>query len=769
MNRFLFTLIIFVMLWPLSLFADGKDEEPKLTNISVAEDSVIAKFSIGDSITFNTNFDSICGGFRERIIESGTKNIIYEAFNSVKNEKGEWVLKFYEEVVLQKEHTYTLEIEGHEVADSKSKAMGKVSVIYIGDGVKEEDFVDDYEYSNIKYLRFSIEDGGELNSLSLNFIDIRFSGEVIIDEERSKIIDEDGLEHNFENIMPHENMDNYWHFIIPLELMLQSTSSITLRIYATDMAGRAVKGNVKDYVGKGGNNYYELTYKCEFGYPILSVSPEEGSYMSLKDFTFSNADGIEIKNGDNEIQLLSSNNEVLASFLADSLKMGANNLSYTYSFEQVFDTVGYFKLKVPEGTFSIGTKKKDNRETLITYEISSKLKSYGLENISPEDGSEVQSLSKIIITFNDIAMPESLGQQKITLTDDSDSIITYAKAIIDENRENHKQCIIELGTVITTPGNYHLYIPAKAFSLGPWGESSSKEMTFDYTIVELTNSVDDITIETIANEENMLHGIKLSFNQYSSVNVVGIKDEQRIGVILTDSLNNEIKAGLRIGQFYNQLIVDQIESKLSTGKYLLHIPANVLILDGNIFKSELILEIDFDLAYDVEIRTEENLDHNLEEIDLVFLKYGIVDLTGGRTTTYHDVTMTDDQNNVVATAQIRIGRQQNNLLVVDNIRTVDSMKDELGEKLGAGNYWLHVPAGIMIFDGETYNKEYVLEIEFSPIVTDAPSTVAQKANGRVRVYNAQGMLTRDVKDPEKALRGLRRGLYIINGKKVLVK
>ena len=102
--------------------------------------------------------------------------------------------------------------------------------------------------------------------------------------------------------------------------------------------------------------------------------------------------------------------------------------------------------------------------------------------------------------------------------------------------------------------------------------------------------------------------------------------------------------------------------------------------------------------------------------------------------------------------------------MVDNIRTADGKK----EKLSYGDYWLHVPADVMIFEDETYDLEFVRKFTFSP--EDAYKLAnASKTNGRVRVYNAQGILTRDEKDTETALRVLRRGIYIINGKKFIVK
>lgn len=883
MNRYIFTLILSAFLMPLSLLAVDKDDEKTLTNISVAEDSLIAKFSIGDSITFNTSFDSICGGFRERIIESGTKNILYEAFNSVKNEKGEWVLKFYEEVVLQKDHTYTLEIEGHEVADSKSKAVGKVSVIYRGNGEKPQEFKDDYEYSNIQYMSFTINDGGELNNYRANFVAIEFSGEVTIDTDKCIIIDEDGNEHAFETIHRLNDLQGCWYqFDIPLKIMLQSTDSIKLHIYAKDAAGRAVKGNLKpgEYNVKGGNDHYVLRYKCELGYPALTISPKEGNYKSLKDFTFSNAQGIEIKNGENEIKLLSSDGAVIASFMPGDLVKGEDNLSFSYSLEQAIDVVGKYTLLVPDSTFAIGTKMKGNKTTSVAYEIGKK---YRLESIDPDDGSEVETLSRIVITFEENAVPEYFNTQKISVTNDEGTLITYAKATTDSNRVNDRQCVIVLDNPVEEPGNYHLNIPANAFALGQWGDHLSQEMTFDYTVKGKPGPVYKYIVSTETNVGKKLERVKIEFPKLAYVDMLDSRTIQYREVTLTDTLNNEIGVGrLSLGDKV-QLFVDSLRyidslkeelgEKPGPGKYKIHVPAGILILSYEIYKQEFVFDIDFDPALDVTARTKEDNKKLLESVDLIFQNYDVVDLIDGRTTPYQDVTLTDSENNVIATAKIGLGRLQNNLLTVDNIRTADGKK----EKLTMGTYRLHVPANIMILDGEIYNKELVVEIEFYPsfdvdvecyadankkldkveltfssfevvdmndsgtdhemMITDdqdhlvatahlnkgnqqnglyldnirdqldeklgngeywlrvpagtliidgksfekdlmlkivfitvaVDGQFASKANGRVRVYSAQGMLTKDEKDAEKALQGLRSGLYIINGQKVMVK
>ena len=125
-----------------------------------------------------------------------------------------------------------------------------------------------------------------------------------------------------------------------------------------------------------------------------------------------------------------------------------------------------------------------------------------------------------------------------------------------------------------------------------------------------------------------------------------------------------------------------------------------------------------------------------------------------------DVKLYEDEtlNNEVATAFLKLGTT-NTALEVDSIQP----------QLSKGKYFLHIPDSILLMNDVLYEKELVLEINFDPATTTAQYANASQNKDRVRVYNAQGMLARDEKDPEKALRGLRRGLYFINGRKILIK
>ena len=519
----------------------------------------------------------------------------------------------------------------------------------------------------------------------------------------------------------------------------------------------------------------------------------------------------------------------------------------------------------------------------VAYEISD-----GWPNVKsmyPKDGSEEESLSKFVITFEENAVPEYFNTQKINVTNDEGTLITYAKATIDENREDDGQCIIVLDNPVTEPGKYHLNIPANAFALGLWGDHLSQEMTFNYMVKGIPPVEYKYIVSTETNVGKKLERAIIEFPELAFVDMVDSRTIYYREVTLTDTENNEIGVGrISLGNKV-QLFVDSLRyidslkeelgEKPGPGKYLLHVPAGILILNYEIYEKEFEFEIDFDPAKEVTAKAKEDNNLKLESVDLVFKNYNVVDLIDSRTTPYQDVTLTDSENNVIATAQITLGRQQNNLLCVDNIRTSDGKIEKLaigtyslhvpanimildgkiydkelvvkiefypsfnvdvefyadaykkiekveltfpsfgavdikdsdpvqdmkitntqdnlvatahlnkgtqpnslslddikpvdGEKLGEGVYRLFVPAGIMIIDGNTYEKDFMLEMNYIIDAIDGSFANTSKANGRVRVYSAQGMLTKDEKDPEKALQGLHRGMYIINGQKVLIK
>lgn len=606
MKRYLYPLLTALFLLPLSIYADDKGKDYVLTNITPEENSVLDGFSKGDSITFNTNFDAICGGFHERIVDNESKTVLYSAFNSVKNDKGEWVLKFYEDVKLYQGHTYSLEIEGHEVADSKSGVVGKVSVNYVGNTIGDDEGEDDsgYEFSDIEYLYFSPRDGAEMTNPHLSFVIVEYTGDVKIDRERSKVIEEDGNILPFENFVTLYQKEDIWQMFIPSDVLLRSTKEFRLHIYTRDKQDRVVKGNR----GKGENSYYELTYKCTLGYPELTVSPFEGKYNDLSNFTFTCDDGIDIKDDSKDIYLLGEDKSTIVQTIkgSDLLVSDNNSKEYYYQLEDSIKTEGVYYLHVPEGLFALGYKSLDNRDTWVRYNIVNKQGFYGV-TLDPAEGSELTSLSTISITFDDwdVVVPYYGNPEKITVTNEAGDIVTYASASFDENRSQNNICIIKLNSTIKTPGEYSLNIPANAFFLGRNAESTSVPMSFGYTIVEEPDMALNPDIITEMDENHALRYIHLSFKEFSYVTLM--QDEPE--VILTDTLGQMVAKGiLKLATGKRNLCVE-IEPEYQVtdpGDYILIIPSGLIKFNSTVYNKELQLFVPFDPTSDIQLAAADN-------------------------------------------------------------------------------------------------------------------------------------------------------------------
>ncbi len=606
MKCYLYPLITALFLLPLSIYADDKGTDYVLTNITPEENSVLDGFSKGDSITFNTNFDAICGGFYERIVDNDSKTVLYSAFNSVKNDKGEWVLKFYEDVKLYQGHTYSLEIEGHEVADSKSGVVGKVSVNYVGNTIGDDEGEDDsgYEFSDIEYLYFSPRDGAEMNNPHMSFVIVEYTGDVKIDRERSKVIEEDGNILPFENFVTLYKKEDIWQMFIPSDVLLRSTSEFRLHIYTRDKQDRVVKGNR----GKGENSYYELTYRCSLGYPELTVSPFEGKYNDLSNFSFTCDGGIDIKDDSKDIYLLGEDKSTIVQTIkgSDLLVSDNNSKEYYYQLEDSIKEEGVYYLHVPEGLFALGNKSLDNRDTWVRYNIVNKQGFYGV-TLDPAEGSELTSLSTINISFDDwdVVVPYYGNPEKITVTNEAGEIVTYGSASFDENRSQNNICIIKLNTTVKAPGEYTLNIPANAFFLGKNAESTSIPMSFGYTIVEEPDMALNPDIMTEMDENHTLRYIHLSFKEFNYVTLM--QDDPEI--ILTDTLGQMVAKGiLKLATGKRNLCVEiEPEYQVSApGDYILIIPSGLIKFNSVVYNKELHLLVPFDPTSDIQLAAADN-------------------------------------------------------------------------------------------------------------------------------------------------------------------
>ena len=606
MKKILFLLFLVFAFLPHCLMAEGKgDGQISIIEITPADSSVLAGFSKDDNLVFKTSIDSLCGGFNICFLEKETEEILYEDFTSQKNADGQWVLTIYNDIVFYENHSYLVRIEGHEENSKLSKVVGEASATYFGSSEGGEDIGDDdYEYSPVTWESISPEEGAEFTLLYVNYSVAVFSDDVIIDNNRSKIVDEDGYSHSFDSFIPVNGSHSLWQLMIPVSVFQNCTSEFTLRIYVKDKNGRVVKGNK----GRGENSYYQISYKCQMNYPQLTILPSSGEETSLSDFVFRCDRGIAIKNEEEKILLYEQDKETVVG----TVEIDPESLQETEGralkgkLNEAVTTKGEYYLYVPKGIFGMGEKNLDNWESWTPYSIVDKNEKYGV-TIIPEEGNDVYELSQFLINFNRWELATSYYHCKDTiwLYNAEGERVVAGKATYDSNRTQLNQCIINLNRPIEEPGNYRLVVPEEAFILSNQTACFSEEMYFDYTIVERPDYAMDYDLLYFYNYDSSLKGLTIRFNEYSSVGVTA----SNINLQMTDSLGNVVSTGiLKLGQMQYDLyyMADEDNPLTTKGEYYLRIPAHSVRFDGKIYEKELTITIPFDPTLDIQLATADN-------------------------------------------------------------------------------------------------------------------------------------------------------------------
>lgn len=593
MKKYFSLLAIMLFSFLGNLCADENNYQ--LLSITPENNSTVEKFNEGDKITFSTNFDDDCGGFKVSIIDKYRQDnnmegsLVYKTFvASRKNATSPWTVTFYQPLSFMKGHTYIVQMEGHEAADENSPVVATVQALYKGDGTE-------FTYSDATLTNIAPEASSTFNDADKNYVFLTFSKEVNIDKERSCIICSDGSQAKIEYFgNPYsEKGKTIWQLNVPKTVLLQSTGEFKLQIYAKDLDGQVVKGNK----GLDENSYNEIIYKCDLGYPSVSVFPNEGKVTKLSTFNFSYDQDIRVINPEAILNLYNSDkSNVIYSFTANDLHKSADDENVlTYTLPDVLTTQGSYVLSIPEGVFGLGngTSMLNNRAMEISYSITDRMEEYDV-TITPADNSQVSSLYKFVITLNkwDAAIPFYRNKEKITLTDSEGNIITEGEASIDENRTKANQCIITLNKEISTSGSYRLNIPANAFIVDHTGNYYSDAMYFEYTVNELPAPTIKANIVPVKSENNELEKLQINFVDYSFVKVV----DKNARIIIKDAAGNTVSSGrLSDGETWSRLNVIIVGDPITTdGTYFVHFPAQSICLGNQTYDKELVLEFVYD-------------------------------------------------------------------------------------------------------------------------------------------------------------------------------
>ena len=173
MKKYFSLLAIMLFSFLGNLCADENNYQ--LLSITPENNSTVEKFNEGDKITFSTNFDDDCGGFKVSIIDKYRQDnnmegsIVYKTFvASRKNATSPWTVTFYQPLSFMKGHTYIVQMEGHEAADENSPVVATVQALYKGDGTE-------FTYSDATLTNIAPEASSTFNDADKNYVFLTFS------------------------------------------------------------------------------------------------------------------------------------------------------------------------------------------------------------------------------------------------------------------------------------------------------------------------------------------------------------------------------------------------------------------------------------------------------------------------------------------------------------------------------------------------------------------------------------------------------------------
>lgn len=537
---------------------------PQITFISFENGSKVDQIKENSTLAFSTNFDEKCQGFKVSIVDAVKNTILYSDFTTDYNE-GQWELTLYQAFDLIKDRKYNIILEGHEANSVKSPVVNIVSSYIIGNGTA-------YEFSDVKLSSVSPSAESIIKSVDDNIIHAIFSNEVQIDKEKSVILTADGQQVKLASIESKDNKD--WTLTIPTSVLKNCTSNFKLLIYAKDNNGLALEGNE----GEQDASHFVVNYKCFLGMPNVSISPKEGELESIKDFTYSFADGLSLvdDNNDNRITLYSNNKTTVV--YKYQTRSNEENSAVSVK-ETAITTSGTYYLHIPAGKFLLGREEYPCQEMWVKYVIPSGELPSEVISTTPEQNAELEELKSITVKFSDLASPRN-GNYTPKVYDEAGNIVATAKG------EAVEDFVIKftLSSTIRKAGTYRLVIPAEGLIWGYMGNTKNpNEISLTYKVKEGAEPV-IVVNETPKNNSTVaaLYAVVLSFD--NNLNADAVKSPVTTSALYKNGQkikDVQLLKGSNWNQIYVQITEDENSAITEAGTYTLVIPAGNIRLDGS--------------------------------------------------------------------------------------------------------------------------------------------------------------------------------------------
>lgn len=334
-----------------------------------------------------------------------------------------------------------------------------------------------------------------------------------------------------------------------------------------------------------------------------------------------------------------------------------------------------------------------------------------------------------------------------------------------EGYEGSDKICVELDEPITTAGNYTVDVPAGFFILGEQFESSSSKATTIYYEIKAQTGA-EITV-TPASESTLESIDKIVFTYEPGINVNWDGDNDAKITIYNKATRTEVASFTKDDvkfpdDFFDvtNVRVELTEPITTAGVYEVTVPAGFFALgeSGSDFNEAMVIYYEIAEPKEELVVTVNPAGGTVTEIPATI----VLTAEGREAANFVEAavpTLTDDKDNSYPVhLDLDWALPLNQVvLILDN-----------GAINAAGTYTLTIPAGAIFGNDEsdTFTTDMVITY-----VIGEPSgidKIVANAGGKVDVYTINGTTVLRNADAA-AVKALNNGLYIINGKKVVIR
>lgn len=710
--------------------------------------------------------------------DDATQTVSYEVFG---------------DYTLYENHTYNLIFDAWPSETDKRKRQNHIGTDTLTiTGASEE-----FKFSTVKYVSIdpAMSEDYVIETTDQNVFTVTFDGKVTLDETVTALNAESGTSVEFSSITAGSDAETadgktystVWNLTVPASFLVNSPTAISFSVKAYDKDGLLVEGNTGEKAG----SYLSFSYSCSVGAPDFTITPAEGTvYGKLSTFTASYSGGIDLSylKNDASAELRNANGEVVATVASAAQYVPddeADNYSYNPTQVKIVlsDEISYpfgeYTLVFPYRYFSLGSDMTASYSKATSFKFTlanvpatvTKDYDFAPVTVDPADNSTVEKIEAIKLTFSeDVVVNTKVGTPvKAYIEGDSGASTTYYGKVYSDPLDT-KSVYVEFDNAITTAGKYTVDIAMGVIGNSEYGTSdftSGKcniQLLYTYT-VSGTKTETNVTIDPAVGTVTSLNKFTLLWPDFAEVGESYYDAQAKIELKNADG---EVVAEGTCSYDWdvmNSIYVTLASEVTAEGTYTLVIPEKYFIL----MKADNSTTDDSGHTFTYTIGGTQTTE-----------KVTSTPADGSTVTSLKNITLTWDDEKEVAdngncTEPIVIyDAEGKSVAEIKGANIVsgsawNAMDLNLSEPITAvGTYTMKVPAGRFLLGSDGDRESVAHEFTYTIESTSDIAGIKADAQGRYNVYNVSGVRIKST-DNAAALKNLKPGLYIINGKKVTMK